>query len=113
MAGRPTHCLVAYWRPEPGILLVIAFDIGFAGCVVPPFYGVHSKRATAHAQIAAILVGTSCRLIAYFLTPAHWAALDTLLPPVLSWISFVTVMKLNRTAENAEIRNAVVTAHGD
>lgn len=108
-------CLVAYWKPEPGILLVIAFDIVFAGCVVPLFYGVHSERATAEAAVAAIVVGTSCRIVAHFVTPAEWAGLDTLVPPVLSWISFVTVMKLTRTAEIAESVDLpkALPAHGD
>ena len=105
-------CLVAYWKPEPGILLVIAFDIVFAGCVVPLFYGVHSKRATAEAAVAAIVVGTSCRIVAHFVTPAEWAGLDTLLPPVLSWISFVTVMKLTRTEVAVDLPKAL-PAHGD
>lgn len=35
-----TAALVAYVRPEPGILLIVAFDIVFAGCVVPLFAGV-------------------------------------------------------------------------
>lgn len=105
-------CLVAYWKPEPGILLVIAFDIVFAGCVVPLLYGVHSKRATAEAAVTAILVGTTCRLVAHFITPPEWAGLDTLVPPALSWISFVTVMKLTRTAETVDIPKALL-AHGD
>ncbi len=101
--------LMAWWKPEPGILLVIAFDIVFAGCVVPLFYGVHSKAARAEAAIAAILIGTTCRLIAYFVTPPEWAGLDTMVPPVMSWISFATVMKFGRTVEVAE----AVAAHGD
>ena len=101
--------LVAYVKPEPGILLVIAFDIVFAGCVVPLFYGVHSKKATAEAAVSAILMGTSARLVAYFATPAEWAGLDTLIPPILSWATFVTVIKFSRTVE---IKTAV-PAHGD
>ncbi|MEZ5364361.1 MAG: hypothetical protein R2748_18995 [Bryobacterales bacterium] len=32
---------LALYRPEPGLLLVLAFDILFAGCVVPLFAGVY------------------------------------------------------------------------
>jgi solute:Na+ symporter, SSS family len=102
-------CLMAYWKPEPGILLVIAFDIVFAGCVVPLFYGVHSKRATSEAAITAILVGTLSRLVAHFVTPAEWAGLDTLVPPVLSWLAFVVMMRFGRTVEVRQ----TVAAHGD
>jgi Na+/proline symporter len=102
-------CVLAYVKPEPGILLVIAFDIVFAGCVVPLFFGVHSKRATAEAAVAAIVVGTLARLVAHFATPVEWVGLDTLVPPVLSLLSFVAVMKFGRRAEV----NVPATAHGD
>jgi Na+/pantothenate symporter len=102
-------CLMAWWKPEPGILLVIAFDIVFAGCVVPLFYGVHSKAARAEAAVAAIVIGTSCRLVAHFVTPAEWAGLDTMVPPLMSWLAFVVTMKFGRTADVTE----AVAAHGD
>jgi len=101
--------LMAWWKPEPGILLVIAFDIVFAGCVVPLLYGVHSKAARAEAAVAAIVIGTSCRLVAYFVTPPEWAGLDTMVPPAMSWITFVVAMKFGRTVEV----NEAVAAHGD
>lgn len=53
--------LIAYWRPDPGILLVVAFDIVFAGCVVPLFLGVYWRRATAAGAIASIVTGTAAR----------------------------------------------------
>jgi solute:Na+ symporter, SSS family len=86
--------LVAYIRPEPGILLVVAFDIVFAGCVVPLFLGVHWRKANKTAAISAILVGTGTRLIAHLITPPEWAGLDTLIPPCLSGITFFVVCQL-------------------
>ncbi|MEZ5357001.1 MAG: hypothetical protein R2762_30540 [Bryobacteraceae bacterium] len=87
----PTACaaaLVAWIRPEPGILLVVAFDIVFAGCVVPLFLGVYWKKANSAAAIAAIVCGTAVRLLAYFITPDAWSGLDTLIPPLISGIVF-------------------------
>ena len=78
-------------RPEPGLLLVVAFDIVFAGCVVPLFLGVYWSRSTQSAAISSILTGTVARAICYFVMPAHLAGLDTLLPPVLGAIAFVSV----------------------
>lgn len=101
--------ILAWVKPEPGILLIIAFDIVFAGCVVPLFYGVHSRRATAEAAVTSILTGTTARLLAHFLTPAEYAGLDTLLPPALSWLAFYTTMKLRRPVELP----APAAAHGD
>ncbi|MEJ7604793.1 MAG: hypothetical protein WKF37_00620 [Bryobacteraceae bacterium] len=83
--------VVAWIRPEPGILLVIAFDIVFAGCVVPLFLGVYWKKATSAGAIAAIVSGTACRLVAYAITPAHLSGLDTLVPPVISLLVYYTV----------------------
>ena len=106
----PTACaagLVAYLRPEPGILLIIAFDIVFAGCVVPLFAGVYWKKANAAGAIAAIAVGTSARLIAHFVTPAAWGGLDTLVPPMLSAATFVVTCML--TQKTQESRHYVLT----
>jgi Na+/proline symporter len=83
--------LLAFVRPEPGILLIIAFDIVLAGCVIPLFAGVYWSKANSTGAIAAIVVGTTARLIAHFVTPAPWAGLETLIPPVLSAITFFSV----------------------
>jgi len=80
--------IFAWLRPEPGILLVVAFDIVFAGCVVPLFAGVYWQKANARGAVASIVVGTATRLVAHFVTPPAWAGLDTLVPPVLSAITF-------------------------
>ena len=76
---------------EPGLLLVVDFDIVFAGCVIPLFLGVYWPRATQAAAIASIVTGTVARAICYFVVPAQLAGLDTLLPPALSAVAFVAV----------------------
>jgi len=81
---------IAYVRPEPGLLLVVAFDIVFAGCVVPLFLGVYWPRATQAGAIASIVVGTAARAVCYFAVPERLIGLDTLLPPVVSAVAFVT-----------------------
>ena len=99
--------VIAYVRPEPGLLLVVAFDIVFAGCVIPLFLGVYWKRATQNAAIASIVTGTIARAICYFVVPAEWAGLDTLLPPVLSAIAFVSVSLA--TAPQKEFQKELLT----
>lgn len=86
--------IFAWVRPEPGILLVVAFDIVFAGCVAPLFLGVYWPKANRVGAIAAIVVGTATRLIAHFVTPPQWAGLDTLVPPVLSGIAFYVACRM-------------------
>ncbi len=96
--------LIAYVRPEPGVLLIVAFDIVFAGCVVPLFMGVYWKRATQAGAITGIATGTIARMICYFVVPEEWAGLDTLLPPVFSAVTFFAVSLLteNSTEERTE-----------
>jgi solute:Na+ symporter, SSS family len=101
---------IAYFRPEPGILLVIAFDIVFAGCVVPLFMGVHWRKANSAAAISAILVGTTSRLVAHFVTPPEWAGLDTLIPPCLSLLTFWTVCQLTWRPEADQVSMPTATA---
>jgi Na+/proline symporter len=89
-----TAAWIAWIRPEPGILLVVAFDIVFAGCVIPLFFGVYWPRATQAGAVASIVTGTTARAICYFVVPAPLAGLDTLLPPVLGAIAFFSVSLL-------------------
>lgn len=91
----------AYVRPEPGILLVIAFDIVFAGCVAPLVFGVYWKKANARAAVTAILAGTGARVLAHFLTPPAWAGMDTLIPPVVSTVVFYVTSLLTYRGEEA------------
>jgi Na+/proline symporter len=99
--------LIAYVRPEPGILLIVAFDIVFAGCVVPLFAGVYWPKANRAGAIASIVVGTSVRLIAHFVTPAAWAGLDTLIPPLVGAVTFYATCRL--TWKTEESRHYVLT----
>jgi Na+/proline symporter len=98
---------LAWVRPEPGVLLIVAFDIVFAGCVVPLFFGVYWKRANSAGAIAAILTGTVARAACYGLVPPHLAGLDTLLPPVLSLVAFLGVCWLAQDAADA-LRHAAL-----
>lgn len=82
---------IAYVRPEPGVLLVVAFDIVFAGCVTPLLLGVYWPRATQAGALASMISGTLARIICHFAVPAAWAGLDTLLPPVISVLSCYTI----------------------
>ncbi len=102
--------LVAWRWPEPGILLVVAFDIVFAGCVVPLFFGVYWRKSSSSAAMTAIIAGTASRVAAHFLTPPDWAGLDTLLPPLVSLLSFVGVAAL--TDREPESRPAQAEAAG-
>lgn len=89
--------LLAYYRPEPGILLVLAFDVVFAGCVVPLILGIYWKKANTYGALAAVIVGSALRLVLYYTMPAEWAGLDTLIPPVVSLVVMVPVSLATQT----------------
>ncbi|HZE77760.1 MAG TPA: sodium:solute symporter family protein [Nitrososphaeraceae archaeon] len=85
--------------PRPGIYLVLAFDIVLAGCFVPLVLGTYWKKSTAAGAVASIAVGSTLRLILYFIISTAppsspyfaYAGLDTMIPPIVSLIVFVSV----------------------
>jgi Na+/proline symporter len=81
----------AYLRPEPGILLILAFDIVLAGCFVPLAMGIYWRRANAPGAVAAMVVGISARMILHWMVPESLVGLDTLLAPLASLVAFVGV----------------------
>jgi len=83
--------LFAYIRPEPGILLILAFDIVLAGCFIPLALGLFWPRANTPGAIASIAAGTTARIVLQFALPQSWAGLETLLSPVISLSAFVIV----------------------
>jgi len=65
--------------PETGILLTLAFDIGFAGLLIPLALGLWWPRANAPAALACIVVGSLTRLVLFVLTPTTFGVENTLL----------------------------------
>jgi solute:Na+ symporter, SSS family len=99
----------AYVRPEPGILLALAFDIVFAGCVVPLFFGVYWPKANATGAMVSVVVGTTARVMCAYLVPESMAGLDTLLPPLISLLVFVPACLLTDGKEPN--RHHVISEH--
>jgi len=85
--------------PRPGIYLVLAFDIVLAGCLVPLILGTYWKKSTAAGAVASIAIGSALRLVLYFIITTAipgspyfaYAGLDTMVPPLVSLIVFVSV----------------------
>jgi Na+/proline symporter len=88
--------LLAWIKPEPGIMLVLAFDVVFAGCLVPLVLGLYWKKANAYGALAAVIVGSLLRLILYFTVPPALAGADTLIPPLVSLAVMVPVCLLTQ-----------------
>ncbi|MCZ6582009.1 MAG: sodium:solute symporter family protein [Thaumarchaeota archaeon] len=82
---------IGYFIPAPGIYLILAFDIVFAGAFAPLTFGLFWKKSNMPAAIVALVVGTLIRLIFFFTMPEEWAGLDTMIPPVIASVLFVVV----------------------
>ena len=75
---------IAHVKPEPGILLALAFDVVLAGCFFPLLLGIHWNKTNTPAALASIVLCSILRLALYFAIPEELAGLDTLIPPVVS-----------------------------
>jgi Na+/proline symporter len=83
--------VLGYLIPQPGIYLILAFDIVFAGAWAPLTLGLFWKKANMPAAIASLIVGSALRLLMFFITPAEYAGIDTMIPPVISFFLFIGV----------------------
>jgi len=88
--------VLAWVRPEPGVLLALAFDVVFAGCFVPLAGGIYWKKSNAAGALAAIVAGSLLRAVLYVTIPGHLKGLDTLIPPVFSLLVFIIVCLLTQ-----------------
>ncbi|MBQ4133857.1 MAG: hypothetical protein IJD04_09040 [Desulfovibrionaceae bacterium] len=98
VAAIPVMCAaiwLAHVKPEPGVLLVMAFDVAFAGCLVPLVLGIYWKKANAAGAMAAIVVGSIVRLafyiwIEYYMPEdsgfVRWIGVETLVSPLASFV---------------------------
>lgn len=94
-----TAFALGYLIPRPGAYLILAFDIVLAGCAVPLIFGTFWKKSTAGGAVASIAVGSTLRLILFFIisnaTPDspyfQYLGLDTIIPPLVSLPVFILV----------------------
>ena len=73
--------------PETGILLTLAFDIGFASLLIPLVLGLWWSKANAPAALACILTGTITRGVLFVLTPTTFGVDNTLLYIPNDWFT--------------------------
>lgn len=95
--------------PQTGVLLLLGFDLGFAGLVVPLLGGLFWTRSTRQGALACIIAGSLTRLTLFVLMPTMFgidntlfylpnalftADLDgfpTLISPIVGLIAFVII----------------------
>jgi Na+(H+)/acetate symporter ActP len=64
--------------PQTGVLLLLAFDLGFAGLVVPLTGGLFWPKATWQGALSCIIVGSLTRLTFFVLMPTMFGSDNTL-----------------------------------
>src|ERR687897_446231 len=84
--------VLAYLLPQPGVYLILAFDIVFAGAWAPLTLGLFWKKANMPAALSSLIVGSALRLVMFFITPVEYAGIDTMIPPVVSFALFIAVV---------------------
>ncbi len=65
--------------PQTGVLLLLAFDLGFAGLVVPLTGGLYWPKSTWQGALSCIIIGSATRLIMFALMPVMFGTENTLL----------------------------------
>lgn len=91
-----TGLLLGAAIPRPGIYLILAFDIVFAGLWAPLTLGLFWKKANWPAAIASIVTGSTLRLVLYYIIPVEYAGIDTFIPPIVSFVLFIIVALLTQ-----------------
>ncbi|MGP1385570.1 MAG: sodium:solute symporter family protein [Thainema sp.] len=106
--------------PQTGVLLLLGFDLGFAGLVVPLLGGLFWTKSTRQGALACIIAGSITRLIFFALMPtmfgientlfylpngfltADFDGFPTLISPLVGLIAFVVVSRLTYKPLEAE-----------
>jgi solute:Na+ symporter, SSS family len=99
---------LGYFLPAPGIYLILAFDVVFAGAFAPLTFGLFWSKANMPAAIASLIVGSIARLYFFFAIPEELAGLDTMIPPVISFVLFVVVAYATQSKYPGKSRHGVI-----
>jgi Na+/proline symporter len=99
--------LLGFTIPQPGIYLILAFDIAFAGAWAPLTLGLFWRKSNWPAAITSLVVGTSLRLLMFFIIPPEYAGLDTMIPPPISFTLFIIVALLTQKKYPGKERHGV------
>lgn len=94
--------------PRPGVYLILAFDIVFAGAWAPLTLGLFWKKSNLPAALASLIFGSALRLVMYFITPIQYAGFDTLIPPIASFGVFIAVALLTQKKYPGSKRHGVI-----
>jgi len=113
--------------PQTGVLLLLGFDLGFAGLVVPLLGGLFWRKSTQQGALACIIAGSITRLFFFALMPTMFGidntlfyipnslftidfdGFPTLISPLVGLIAFVVVSNLTyRPLKNEQRQEKVL-----
>jgi SSS family solute:Na+ symporter len=100
--------ILGYLLPQPGIYLVLAFDIVFAGAWAPLTLGLFWRKSNMPAAVTSLIVGSALRLMMFFVIPVDLAGLDTMIPPPIAFAIFVIVALATQKKYPGEQRHGVL-----
>ncbi|MEB3343643.1 sodium:solute symporter family protein [Okeania sp.] len=114
--------LFAVLVPQTGILLLLAFDLGFAGLLVPLAGGLYWPKANKYGALACVIAGTGTRLILFVFMPkmfgsdntllyiknsiftADFDGFPTLISPLVGLVAFITVSLLTSSGKKLGVQ---------
>jgi len=99
---------LGYFLPAPGIYLILAFDVVFAGAFAPLTLGLFWRKANMPAAIASLIVGSALRLVLFQYMPLDLAGLDTMIPPIVSFALFFAVALATQGKYPGKARHGVI-----
>ncbi len=99
---------LGYFLPAPGIYLILAFDVVFAGAFAPLTFGLFWGKANMPAAIASLIVGTGARIYFFLAIPEELAGLDTMIPPVIAFALFIVVAYATQSKYPGKARHGVL-----
>lgn len=99
---------LGYFLPAPGVYLILAFDVVFAGAFAPLTFGLFWSKANMPAAIASLIVGSVARLYFFFTIPEDLVGLDTMIPPIISFALFIGVAYATQGKYPGKARHGVV-----
>jgi Na+/proline symporter len=100
--------ILGYLLPQPGVYLILAFDIVFAGAWAPLTLGLFWRKANWPAAITSLILGSGLRLLLYFITPPELAGLDTMIPPIVSFVAFIVVALVTQKKDSGIEKHGVI-----
>jgi Na+/proline symporter len=104
-----TAVLLAYAIARPGVYLVLAFDIVFAGAWASLTFGLFWKKANTPAAIASLFTGSLLRLLLVFIVPSDLHGLETIIAPVCSSAIFIITALTTQKRHPGQLRYGVVS----